>query len=169
MTSDLLATEIQLIRERALTANSTQALFADLEDDLVEHLKQRVRKRLEKDISDDEVSESVNDVFKPNDSLVKQGHDFYYSAIKSLCRNTTTVVDFVEKVARLNNQVGVKLPVGVYRGVLKMGSVERYSQPSSYHKVAKRVSPLLSDSEIQQMLKLSKLISMFEKEKKGKS
>ena len=33
MTSDLLTTEIQLIRERALTANSTQALFADLEDD----------------------------------------------------------------------------------------------------------------------------------------
>ena len=33
MTSDLLTTEIQLIRERALTANSTQELFADLEDD----------------------------------------------------------------------------------------------------------------------------------------
>jgi hypothetical protein len=33
MTSDLLTLEIQLIRERALTANSTQALFADLEDD----------------------------------------------------------------------------------------------------------------------------------------
>ena len=33
MTSDLLTTEIQLIRERALTANSTQTLFADLEDD----------------------------------------------------------------------------------------------------------------------------------------
>ena len=33
MTSDLLTTEIQLIRERALTANSTQTLFSDLEDD----------------------------------------------------------------------------------------------------------------------------------------
>jgi hypothetical protein len=33
MTSDLLTTEIQLIRERALTANSTQTLLADLEDD----------------------------------------------------------------------------------------------------------------------------------------
>ena len=33
MTSDLLTTEIQLIRERALTANSTQALFTELEDD----------------------------------------------------------------------------------------------------------------------------------------
>ena len=33
MTSDLLTTEIQLIRERALAANSTQALFTDLEDD----------------------------------------------------------------------------------------------------------------------------------------
>ena len=33
MTSDLLTTEIQRIRERALTANSTQTLFADLEDD----------------------------------------------------------------------------------------------------------------------------------------
>ena len=33
MTSDFLTTEIQLIRERALTANSTQELFADLEND----------------------------------------------------------------------------------------------------------------------------------------
>ena len=33
MTSDLLTTEIQLIRERALAANSAQTLFADLADD----------------------------------------------------------------------------------------------------------------------------------------
>ena len=33
MTSDLLTTEIQRIRERALTANSTQTLFSDLADD----------------------------------------------------------------------------------------------------------------------------------------
>ena len=33
MTSDLLTTEIQLIRERALAANSTQTLFVDLADD----------------------------------------------------------------------------------------------------------------------------------------
>jgi hypothetical protein len=33
MTSDLLTTEIQLIRERALAANSTQTLFSDLADD----------------------------------------------------------------------------------------------------------------------------------------
>mgnify|MGYP006906450840 FL=1 len=33
MTSDLLTTEIQLIRERALAANSAETLFTDLADD----------------------------------------------------------------------------------------------------------------------------------------
>ena len=33
MTSELLTTEIQRLREKVFTANSTEGLFADLEDD----------------------------------------------------------------------------------------------------------------------------------------
>jgi len=147
--------------------------FEDVEEELETHLKDRVRKKLKKDMDQKDLDEALGPedaATAPNDNLVKQAemddlvpseHNLVYGAtLGFLCRTASSDVALLDKVALLNQEYGVSIPVPLYRTALRLGSVQGYESLNQFARACQAAlgrKPTTAEARV--LIRLGKLIS----------
>jgi hypothetical protein len=133
-----------------------------VEDDLTKHMLDRVRQRVEDEMTKGEPEPPGPGVdTSTNETLVKEGASRVYQAsLNMLVRTASTDVHLIDRVAALNESLGIRVPVDVYRAVLKTGGAYRYATMQEFLRVCHRAlgrQPNLAEAKT--MVRLGKLIS----------
>lgn len=104
----------------------------------------------------------------PNDTVVKQAKRSrqagirvaYQAALREIVKTASSDVEVINRIATLNDEMGVSVPRFVYRASLKIGSVENYRNLQAFLvgcKTALGREP--SGSEAKTLLRLAKVLS----------
>ena len=160
----------------AAPAGPAKGPFDDLEQELADHLKDRVRKKLKKDMDQKELDEAISPETpsSTNETVIKEGARLvmddlvasptqkviYGSTLSFLCRTAANDADLINKVAQLNAEYGVSIPVPVYRAALRLGSPSGYTALPQYARACQAVlgrTPTIA--EVKTLIRLGKLIS----------
>lgn len=157
--------------------------FEDLETELTDHLKDRIRKKLKKEMDEDDLSQALKpeDSTTTNDTVVKQSQSLmmddlvpqdrrfaYGSTLSFVCRTASNDADLMNKVAELNAEYGVAIPVPMYRAALRLGSLQGYASFNQFNRACQAVlgkAPTIA--EIQTLIRLGKLISRRGQARRG--
>jgi len=132
-----------------------------MEEDLVKHMRDRVKKRLKKDMDKKEQDEAMNlpDSTAPNDSIVKQAA--YSAAIFTAARFSSNDAILLDRIATLDAEHGVKIPVPLYRAALRLGSSVGYNSFPQFARACTAVlgrKPTVVEARV--LIRLGKLISL---------
>ena len=155
----------------------TSGPFDDLEEELSKHLKDRVRKKLKKDMDQKDIDDALgpeDSSAATNDNLVKQSRwmmddlvpnvrqkHVYGSTVAFICRTASNDADMMDKVALLNMEYGVRIPVPLYRAALQLGSVSGYESSGQFVRACQAAlgcKPTTAEANI--LFRLGKLISL---------
>jgi len=170
----------------AAPAGTAKGPFDDLEQELTDHLKDRVRKKLKKDMDEQDLSEapgpetpaSTNE----NEGLVKEGtqplrmddlvaaeqRSRYGSTLSIMCRVASNDADLMNRVAGLNTEYGVSIPVPLYRAAVRLGSLGGYTSAQQFTRACQAVlgsTPTIA--EVKTLIRLGKLISRRCQDRRG--
>ena len=158
--------------------------FDDLEQEITDHLKERVRKKLKKDMDEANADEAVSHdtPSSTNEGLVKEGARFamdelvadrsqrhvYGATLSFVCRSASSDADLMNRVALLNAEYGVSIPVPLYRAALRLGSLGGYNSSSQFLRACQAVlGTTPTSAEVKTLIRLGKLISRRYQDRRG--
>jgi hypothetical protein len=107
-------------------------------DELKKYVLDNLAKSLKEDLSKSDLTKALlppEPSTAPNDTVVKQARAkraAYLSQVRSIVRTASTDRDLVQKIARLNREHAIFVPVILYRTALKVGGSHRYASLSSF-------------------------------------
>ena len=141
----------------------SKAPFEGVEEDLATHLTDRVLKKLKKDM--DEAGQSAKlspeNPSSTNESVVKEARRIAYEGTMSfLCRTASNDAELMDKIATLNADYGIHIPVPLYRAALHLGSAEAYKDLPQFVRACRAVlgtQPTIA--EARSLIVLGKIIS----------
>jgi len=141
----------------------------DLRGKVKQHLLDDVLQELEDEMSKKDVEDQVipkSDA--PNDSVVKQAkHRFvragmkrvYVASLRTLVSTASNDAALMNGIATLNAEIGIQVPVSVYRAALKVGAYSRYAGPQQFLKAAgEALGHTPSHSETRTLARLAYLL-----------
>ena len=144
--------------EEKAPANPMEDTLKELEDHMLSEVSKRVRDRMRK--KDVEEALGTDDASAPNDSLVKQASTYYRAGLDALVRTASCDAALVNGVAVLNQQVGINVPVPVYRAALKMGRSDQYRSKDAFLGACqKALGHKPSPGETRTILRITKLLA----------
>lgn len=139
----------------------------DLEEDIQRHILVRVKKKLK----DQMVSESDKAKLSPensslglNNTIIKEAifnerRASYRAAMNALVKTATSDVALIDRIAQYNQEVGVRIPIEIYRAVVAAGPTDRRETIKDYLRrckvAAKREFTL---PECRTLIRLGKLL-----------
>lgn len=138
------------------------APFKDVEDELYKVMLDKVKKRLRTDLSQggaDEPSHAPTE--STNETLNKQAaaQRLYEAGLEALLRTASSDVALLDGVAAYNEQVGVKIPVEIYRVALRVGDPTRHGSEGAYKKACQEaLGRVPASGEAQVLLRLGRLL-----------
>lgn len=136
--------------------------FNDLEEELAKHMMDRVRKRIKDDMGGEKVQD-MGSSQAPNNNLVKQGRTkrAYWAGLRALIRTAASDAHLLDAVAQYNGDMGIPVPVPLYRAALKLGRHDQYGSVSDFLRACSSVlGRQPSSPESRTLARLSKLITM---------
>lgn len=144
----------------------------ELEDEMVQVVKKRVLDRLKTELNPPEVAEDVpnteDDTTYQNDTIVKEAE--YRGAIQGIVKISSSKVELIDGIARFDKANGEPFSLDLYRTALQVGSSSNHLSLKGYltqcHKILKRK---FSSQEAKQMVRLAKLISIWERQSDTRS
>lgn len=135
--------------------------FKDVEDDLYQSIKDRVRKRFQDELSAGkgvgQPTSSTNETLNKQAALARKA---YTAGLNTIVRTASSDVDLIDRVAAFNQQIGIAIPVEIYRASLKVGSTSRYRDVQSFIRACRTAlgrNP--NTNEAKTMIRLGKLLS----------
>lgn len=147
--------------EESEDAGEPEHPLKDLEDELAQHMMDRVKKRIREDMKQDVTDEALSESSTaPNDNLVSQASRIYLAGLGSLVKSASSDVALVNGIAVYNNQVGIRVPVPLYRAALKIGHYGQYQDTHKFVAACQQVlgrQPQLYEAKI--LMRLSKLLA----------
>ena len=147
--------------EEAAPAKAPAAPFKDVEDDLYQSIKDRVRKRIQEEMSGG--AGATGTPASTNETLNKQAafaRKAYAAGLSSIVHTASTDADLVDRVASFNQQVGVTIPVEIYRASLKVGSTSRYRDVDSFIRACRTaLGRKPNTNEAKTLIRLGKLLA----------
>ena len=131
--------------EAPTAPESPKSPFGDVEDALTDHMKSRVRQRLRREMDEgDPKGPGSETPSSSNETLVKEGsmeelvaehhREVYGHLLSFACRTASNDADLLDKVAQLNAEYGVSIPVLVYRAAATLGSRSGYSSEALFNR-----------------------------------
>jgi len=149
-----------------------QAPFQGLEDDLTHYLTDRVKKRIQDQMKRDDTEQALNPENPAsdadNDTLVKEASLHraaavaYRANLDALVRVATSDIDLINRVATLNQQMGMHIPVEVYRAAVRLGSFSNHGSAHEFNRACRDVlGRMPSDVEVKTLVRLGKLVSRW--------
>jgi hypothetical protein len=108
----------------------------DVEDEIYRTVVEQVKSRIRKEITVPvEGVPGRTPTESTNESLVKQASAFrrlYLAGLSSILRTASSDAALIDGVAAYNDQVGVRIPVHLYRVALHVGNPARYGSADKY-------------------------------------
>lgn len=104
----------------------------------------------------------------PNDTIVKQARLqgmklAYRASLRSFTLSARSEADFLDRVASLNEQFGISVPVSVYRAALRVGTRDSYPNLSEFLKAAGEfLGRPASNEEAVTLVRLASLLEGFQ-------
>ena len=160
--------------DAAPAPDSGKGPFDDLEDELTTHLKDRVRKKLKKDMDQTDLDEALgpeDSSLAPNDNIVKQSlmmddlvpdasqRAVYGATVALVCRTASNDADLMNKVALLNSDYGVDIPVPLYRAAVRLGSTTGYGSMGQFVRACQAaLGRKPTTAEAKTLIRLGKLL-----------
>lgn len=143
----------------AAPAAPPKAPFQDVEDEAYNQIKDRIRDRFKKDLSPSAPTTPVS----TNETLNKQAsfaRKAYVAGLNDIVRNASSDASLIDRVAAFNRQVGITIPVDLYRASLKVGSTDRYSSVELFTRACRQVlGRKPNPSETRTLVRLGQLLS----------
>jgi len=151
----------------------------DAEKELEQHLLDRAMKRVKDRLKKQDMGDALEDESStaPNDNVVKEGahrnvvsaRRLYASGLNAIIRSASSEAHLVDSVAAYNQEVGVKLPVPLYRAALLVGPSDRYLSTPAFKAACDRaLGHPAHPREARVILKLARLLSRWNRgEHKG--
>jgi hypothetical protein len=161
--------------EEAPAEESKKNPFEDMENELTDHMRGRVKKKLKKDMDEQDADEALgpeDSSTAPNDNLVKQSELMmddlvpdqhrkaaYGGAVSYICRTASSDADLMNRVAGLNEEYEVRIPIPLYRAALRLGSVGEYDNANQFVRACQAAlgrKPTTAEAKV--LFRLGKLI-----------
>jgi hypothetical protein len=160
--------------------------FDDLEQDLAEHLMDRIRKKIKKDMDSSDVGQMLTPETPASttEGLVKEGQhrltladlvqtpqrDLYGTTLSFVCRTASNEADLMNRVALLNGEYGIDIPVPLYRVALRLGTLKDYtSMPQFLRACQAALGTTPTIAEVKTLIRLGKLLSRRDQDRRGNS
>lgn len=142
----------------AVPAAQPKAPFQDVEDDAYNQIKDRIRDRFKKDLAPAESPTPVS----TNETLNKQAafaRKAYVAGLNDIVRTASCDASLIDRVAAFNRQVGIIIPIELYRASLKVGSTDRHSNVKSFTRACHQVlGHKPTPSETRTLVRLGQLL-----------
>lgn len=146
----------------------------ELEDEMVQVVKKRVLDRLKtemnppKEEADEDAPKTEDATTYQNDTIVKEA--MQKGALEGLVKISSSSVELVDGIARLDRANGEPFAIDLYRASLRVGSTTNYPSLRSFlaqcHKVLRR---RFTSQEAKKLVRLAKLIEIWEKRSNSQS
>ena len=139
--------------------------FKSLEDDVQKMVLDRVKKKLKDKLNPaDPALNGELATTAPNDNIVKQAALVYDVSVRAIAKTASNDADCLNKVAKLNESMGIIIPLDIYRTALKVGSMGKSSR--SDREVIETCRVVLgrmpSKTEAAALVRLGKILSLVE-------
>lgn len=116
--------------------------FEGVEKEIKDLVVDKVRDDLKEEMSKKKIEEQVlppSDA--PNDTIIKQAarrgmRTAYLASLRSIVATAPTDVDLINRIAALNLEIGISIPVSLYRVALKVGARDLYRDLPHFLKAA---------------------------------
>jgi len=134
----------------------------ELKSVVLDGVKDQLKEELTKKKVEDQVLPPSD---APNDTVVKQARlagkrAAYVASLRTLVATSTSDVELINRVATLNREIGVLLPVSIYRAALKVGARDLYREPAHFLKAVKKaLGHAPSNEEVNTMVRLATLLA----------
>lgn len=137
-----------------------------IEDELKGVVLNGVKDQLKEELTKKKIEEQVlppEDA--PNDTIVKQARlsgkrAAYVASLRTLVATSNSDVELINRVATLNREIGVSVPVSIYRAALKVGARDLYREPAHFLKAAgKALGHHPSNEEVNTLVRLATLLA----------
>ena len=136
------------------------APFKDIEDDAYNQIKDRIKDRFRKDLTP---AEPAGTPASTNETLNKQAafaRRAYVAGLDSIVKNASSDALLIDRIASFNRQVGIDIPVNLYRAALKVGSTDRYADLTLFtHACRQALGRKPTMGEAKTLIRLGKLLS----------
>ena len=134
--------------------------FQDLEDEVTNSILDNVRKRLRDKVSPPAKSIPESSA-SPNGTLVKQASSrMYTAALREIVRTSKQDVEVIDRVATLNQELGIFVPRSVYRVALQIEATSLSGGLDSFLlKCGKLLGRKPSSAEARTLIRLASLLS----------
>jgi len=132
--------------------------FKDVEDAVYNHLITRVQDRLQKDLAPPAPgNSSTNETLNKQASMARKA---YQAGLDDIVRTASSDADLINRVAVFNQQIGITVPVGIYRTALQVGGSNRYGSANSFiHACRLAMGREPNMDEAKTLIRLGKLLS----------
>lgn len=154
--------------------------FADVEDELTNSLVDRVRKRVKDQMSQSEGAPAPRN---DNNNMLREAREalnlerlkraktektakavVYQAALRAIVATASQDADLVDKIATLNDELGIFVSQSVYRAALKVGPSEKYGNLNAYVGACqKALGKDPSVAETKTLIRLGALLSAYGK------
>lgn len=123
----------------------------DVEDELTEYMLKRVKNKIKTQIkSDDDEGRTFSNADAPNENLNKwaSAKEPYQKALKVIIKKAGSFPEMLDDIYHLNQEMGIKVPVDIYR-VAAMAQQKKFkSDLSLHHFCEKKANRFLSEQEM---------------------
>jgi hypothetical protein len=153
----------------AAPATKEPSALSGIQDDLkkfvLDSVQDQLKSELEKSKIRDQAGLPSSDA--PNDTVVKQARvqrragmkRAYSASLREILATSGTDADLMNRVATLNMEIGIQVPVSVYRGALKVGARNSYRDVNLFLRAAsKALGHQPTPNEARTMIRLASLL-----------
>lgn len=146
----------------------SESPLGGIQKELKKLVLENVKEELQTDLTKSKIEEQVlppEDA--PNDTVVKQARrqhfagmkKAYVASLREIVATSASDADVMNRVATLNSEIGVSVPVSLYRAALKVGARDSYRDLPHFLKAAgKALGHPPSQGEAQTMIRLATLL-----------
>ena len=141
----------------------------ELKKFILDNVQEQLKTELQKTKIDDQTLPPSD---APNDTLVKQAaakqavahrlagmRKAYSASIREILSTSSTEVDLLNRVATLNQEIGISVPVSLYRAMLKVGARNSYPGVNPFLRAAsKALGHQPTPTEAKTMIRLASLL-----------
>lgn len=126
------------------SSEKNESPLSDIQNEIQEVVLDEVRDNLKTEITKKKIEEQVAPSDSPNDSIVKQAHArgvkaAYEASVRAMVKTSSSDADLLNRVATLNEEIGISIPVSLYRAALRIGPRNTHRDLPAFLKTAGNV------------------------------
>lgn len=134
-----------------------------VEDELETYLLDKVKKRVKDKIQAEKVNKVLPESTAPSEGVVKESST-YIAGLQVMAKTAANKQQFIAKAALYNKAVGLTVDPQLYRCILKVGSIRKYSSANLFiRRCASMLGRNLTKTEAATLLRFGMLLSYIPK------